>query len=733
MIQDPFYKRESKKYTNPVPSREFILSFFNKNKKFINKKELLINLGIKGLKQNKIIKKRLRAMERDCQIISFKKKYYTLPEHITLIKGIVIGHRDGYGFLKSITLKNDLWISSRQMKLCIHGDIVLAKIYQTKKTQKQEARILKVLNLKNRKIVGKFFCNDKNYNFVIPNDNRFNFKILIFDKFNLDKLNESVVVVELIKRPSNFSNKAVGKIIEILGKKITTSLALKIALRTYEIPYKWPKKIKNKICKIKGSISQNILKNRVDLRSLPFITIDNDDAHDFDDAIFCKEISGIGWNLWVAISDVSYYVKPGTLLDIEAKKRGTSIYFPFQVIPMLPEKLSNDICSLKPNLERLCLICEIKLSSSGEIINYKHYEAVIVSHGRLTYEEVYNIWKGNKKIINKYKKNIIDFVNKLSFFYSVLEISQKNRGSINFENPEPKFILDEQHNIKYIYCAKRNNSHRLIEYCMILANISSADFILKYSEPSLFRDHDKPNTNNVINFRYLLNKFGLTLKGGKNPSSLNYSLLLNNLEKHSCKEIIQINLLRSMKQAVYDSENRGHFGLSLPHYAHFTSPIRRYPDLLLHRSIKYLIKKKKLFHCKFNNLSSGGHHYSITDMKKLGVLCSMTERRADEVTKNVIDWLKCNFMKSKIGKIFNAIIFNITSLGIFIKLNNLFIDSFICVNSINNQIFYLDILNQQLIHKFSKKVFCLGDTIKVKIIDVNLYKHKINCSFVYFN
>ncbi|QCI17359.1 ribonuclease R [Buchnera aphidicola (Aphis helianthi)] len=730
MVVDTYQKNDYKKYINRIPSRESILSFLKEHKNLINQKKIENKFSINNQEDKKALHFRLKAMERDNQIIYTCNRYYIISENLNIVTGKVIGHRDGYGFLRTETLKEDLWLSIKQMKLCIHGDIILARVIKSEKKGRNSAKVLKVLKPNNVLIVGRYYV-EKKIKFVIPDDNRFNFKIFVFSSTLTKKLAiGSIVVVKLNKNFLKKKNKIKGIIVEILGgKEMRTTLAIDIAIRTHSIPYLWPKEVKNQIYEINDKIDQKELKNRIDLRHIPFFTIDEKDACDFDDAIFCKKKNNEeGWDLWVAISDVSYYIKSDSPLDKEAIKRGNSVYFPSLVVPMLPEKISIDLCSLNPYVERLCVICEMSLSNQGELIKYKHYEAVICSKGRFTYDEIFKIWNGDIKLCTKYNK-LLKYIKNLLLLQKVFKKYNISKKGIYFENLETKFILDSNFKIKHIYKHIRNDAHKFIESCMILANIASARFIKKYQYPILFRNHDRPTEDSVKNFRMTLKELGLSLSGGEVPESVNYSNLLKKIKNRPDYEMIQTILLRSMKQAVYSPENRGHFGLSLSSYVHFTSPIRRYPDLLLHRVIKNILfelnnykkdfKKNKSFKCNL---------YHINDIKNIGIHCSMTERRADEANRDVMDWLKCDFMEKKIGNIFTGVVSNVVSFGFFVRLNKYFIDGLVRIDSLHDDYYYFDPVRLKFIGKSTKNIFRLGDTLKVKVVSVNLHQRKIELS-----
>ncbi|MXP56382.1 ribonuclease R [Pantoea sp. Mhis] len=729
MSKDHFQQREKERYKDLIPSRKYILTLLKKHATPINRYEIAQKINITTKKQQEALRRRLRAMDRDGQLVFTHHHCYTLPGPLKLLRGKVIGHRDGYGFLRVEGEKDDLYLSSEQMRLCLHGDIVLAKPSSINRKGRREARIIRILQPRNNRIVGKYFINNQ-INFVVPSDTRLNFDILIPQQETYIKDMGLIVVVEIIQRATRHT-KAIGKIIEVLGKNMSTSLAIDMAIRTHEIPYIWPKIIEKEINKLNLEISENVKKNRIDLRHLPLITIDGEDSCDFDDAVYCEKKNNGGWRLWVAIADVSYYVQPGSALDNEAYQRGTSIYFPSRVVPMLPEILSNGLCSLQLKVDRLCIVCEMNVSENGNLISYKHYEAVMHSYGRLTYNNVWDILQGNLELCKKYAF-LVKHLKELYCLYKKLKTARENRGGISLETQEAKFIFNSELRIKCIEPIVRNDAHKLIEECMILANIASARFIEKNKEPSLFRDHDRPSDDNINDFRIVLKELGLKLSGGKKPQSIDYSDLLKQISNRPDAEMLQTMLIRSMKQAVYDPENRGHFGLALSSYAHFTSPIRRYSDLLLHRTIKYLLSRKKISVKLKDNLIpfKGGCHYTMKQMLQFGQHCSMTERRADEAVRDVIDWMKCDFMQNQVGNVFSGIISSVTNFGFFVRINHLFIDGLVHISTLDNDSYHFDSITQRLIAEYSGFSYRLGEEVEVQVVAVNIEERKIDFSLL---
>ncbi|MBS0969226.1 ribonuclease R [Chimaeribacter arupi] len=727
MSQDPFLEREAEKYDSPIPSREFILEHLAKREAPASREELANELELSSEEQLEALRRRLRAMERDGQLVFTRRQCYALPERLDLLKGTVIGHRDGFGFLRlEGGKKEDIYLSAEQMKMCIHGDVVLAQPSGTDRRGRREARIVRVLVPKTSQIVGRYFT-DAGTGFVVPDDSRLSFDILIPPEEVSGARMGYMVVVELTQRPTR-RTKAVGKIVEVLGDKMGTNMAVDIALRTHEIPHVWPAAVEKQIASLSEHVPEEAKKGRIDLRTLPLVTIDGEDARDFDDAVYCEKKRGGGWRLWVAIADVSYYVRPGTPLDDEARTRGTSVYFPSQVIPMLPEVLSNGLCSLNPQVDRLCMVCEMTISATGRLSSYKFYEAVMSSHARLTYNKVWQIIEGNEELREQYAP-LVKNLEELHEMYEVLDDARADRGGIAFETEEAKFIFNAERRIERVEPTVRNDAHKLIEECMIMANVAAARFVEKFNEPALFRDHDRPSDDHISALKSVLNELGLKMGGGMKPVPKDYADVMDAIADRPDREMLQTMLLRSMKQAIYDPENRGHFGLALSAYAHFTSPIRRYPDLSLHRAIKYILAKQHGT-LKERWTPTGGWHSDYEEMLQLGEHCSMTERRADEATRDVADWLKCDFMQDHVGSVFDGIISSVTGFGFFVRLDDLFIDGLVHVSTLDNDYYRYDNIGQRLVGESSGQVYRLGDEVEIRVEAVHMDERKIDFALV---
>ncbi|MGK2960476.1 MAG: ribonuclease R [Candidatus Malihini olakiniferum] len=722
MSQDLFLEREAEKYESPIPSREFILAHIEKCNTPISPEELAADLKLTTEEQQEALRRRLRAMERDGQLVFTSRQCYALPKKLDLLRGTVIGHRDGFGFLRVEGRKDDLYLSVEEMKCTMHGDVVLAQPLGADRKGRREGRIVRVLEPRTGQIVGRYFLN-AGMGFVVPDDRRLSFNILIPQE-NINSASMGcMVVVELTQRPTR-RTKSIGKIIEILGDKMGTCMAVDIALRTHNIPHTWSKQVEEQVKNFNEQVPESAKQGRVDLRSLPLVTIDGEDARDFDDAAYCEKKRGGGWRLLVAIADVSYYVRPNTPLDHEARARGTSVYFPSQVVPMLPEVLSNGLCSLNPDVDRLCIVCEMTISVTGKLSTYKFYEAVMRSHARLTYTKVWHILQGNAELREHYQP-LVCGLEDLYMVYKALDKAREERGGIAFEIEEAKFIFNAERRIERVESMVRNDAHKMIEECMILANISAAKFVDKNNEVALFRVHGRPSEDHVLALRSVLSELGLTLKGGMKPEPKNYAELMTLVADRPDHEMLQTMMLRSMKQAIYDPENRGHFGLALTSYAHFTSPIRRYPDLSLHRGIKYLLSNRPE-----RWTPTGEWHSDLNEMLQLGIHCSLTERRADEATRDVADWLKCDFMHDHVGESFAGIIASVTGFGFFVRLNNLFIDGLVHVSTLDNDYYRYDNMGQRLIGESSGQVYRLGDEVEIRVEAVNMDERNIDFSLL---
>ncbi|MBE8166941.1 MAG: ribonuclease R [Shewanella sp.] len=725
MTIDPHLEREQDKYENPIPSREYILAYLTKQTSPMTREKIATALDITDEEQLEGLRRRLRAMERDGQLVYTRGHNYGLPERMDLISGTVLGHRDGFGWFKPDEGGDDLYISSRDMQMYFHGDKVLAQKAGSDKRGRREARIVRLVTPRQAPLVGRYYL-DAGMGFVVADDRRISQEILIPAEEKNGARHGDVVVLELTRRPSRYI-KATAKVVEVLGQQMAPGMEIQIALRNYDLPHEWSSVIEKKLRRIPDEVTEEEKQYRVDLRHLPLVTIDGEDARDFDDAVYAETKKSGGWRLWVAIADVSHYVRTDSALDTEAQSRGTSVYFPSQVIPMLPEKLSNGLCSLKPKVDRLCMVAEITISATGKLSGYKFYPAVMHSHARFTYTQVAAMLEGEQGLDEH--QALLPHLKCLQGLYLTLNEQRAARGAIGFETLETQFIFNEQRKIERIEPRSRNQAHKIIEECMIMANVAAAKFVKKHKGEVLYRVHESPSEQKLTNFKAFLAERGLAMGGGNEPDPIDYQNLMLAIAERPDAELIQVMLLRSMRQAVYTPDNNGHFGLALEQYAHFTSPIRRYPDLVLHRVIRHLLSKEQ-GESKEKWTRDGGYHYQLEELDVLAETCSNYERRADEATRDVSDWLKCEFMQDHVGDTFDGVIASVTNFGFFVRLNKLFIDGLVHVSTLASDYFQFDPSRQCLVGESSGQIYQLGDAVTVSVAGVNLDDRQIDLAII---
>ena len=725
-IPDPFREREAEKYENPIPSREAILALIEKQRTPVSRDELMSLLSLSGEEPEEALRRRLRAMERDGQLVFTRAKAYALPEKMNLVKGTVLGHKDGFGFLRPEEGGEDLFLAPREMDRLMHGDYVLVQPTGLDPRGRREARLVRLLKSRELDVVGRYFI-ENDVSFVVPDDTRLGQDILIPPGMNKGARQSQMVVVRITQRPSGRMN-AVGEVLEVLGDHMDPGMEIEVAIRNYGIPHVWPAEVLEEIKGLTEEVPEAAKQGRVDLRQLPLVTIDGEDARDFDDAVYCERKRSGGWRLWVAIADVSYYVRHGKALDAEAHNRGNSVYFPENVIPMLPEVLSNGLCSLNPQVDRLCMVCEMTISETGRMSGYKFFEAVMNSHARLTYTKVAAILEGDPKLRQQYEP-LVGHIEELHKLYLALKHARHQRGAVEFESDETRFIFNAQRKIERIVPLVRNDAHKLIEECMIQANVAAARYIEKCEAETLFRIHERPGELKLDTFRQFLGELGLELKGGLEPEPKDFAELAELVRERPDVELINSMLLRSMSQAQYSADNVGHFGLALKQYAHFTSPIRRYPDLLLHRAIKYQLAKE-LGNPKHKWTPTGGYNHLYDEIQPMGEHCSMTERRADDATRDVADWLKCEYMQDHVGSEMEGVISGVTGFGMFVRLADLHIDGLVHISTLGNDYYHFDAARQTLIGENFRRVHRLGDRVRVKVMGVNLDDRKIDFQLI---
>ncbi len=732
--KDPNAQQEAEKYDQPVPSREFLLNFLEKWGAPISHPLLCRELGIEDEDGIEGVRRRLIAMCRDGQLISNRKGEYGLIRKMDLIPGRVIGHRDGFGFLQPDAGGDDLFLSPRNMREVFDGDRVLVQSIGIDHRGRREGKIVEVLERCTTKLVGRFDGNAGFGSLICENQRITNQVMVIPDPTTgLEYEDGQLVVVEILQQPTR-KQPARARVIEVLGDRMAPGMEIKVAIHNYEIPDEFPDEVHQQIGELDPEVREEDKQNRFDLRKLPFVTIDGEDAKDFDDAVYCEKKTFGGWRLWVAIADVSYYVRPDSPLDREAVKRGNSVYFPEFVVPMLPELLSNGLCSLNPNVDRLAMVCEMTVSRAGKLSGYKFYEAVINSKARLTYTKVGAMVDPDHEEHQHWRqeyREVQPHIDQLHALYKSLRKARDDRGAIDFETVETRIIFDQVRKIDEIVPVHRNDAHKMIEECMLIANVATARFLAKYGKPALYRIHDGPKEAKLENLRSFLGELGLNLPGGDSPEPKDYLKLAEAIENRPDRHIIQTMMLRSMQQAVYSPDNHGHFGLAYPAYTHFTSPIRRYPDLLVHRAIRGAIhsdgKVKGVERPKkFAPDAAFKYQYNLEQMLALGEHCSMTERRADDATRDVVAWLKCEYMQSQIGEVYPGVVAAVTGFGVFVELEDLYVEGLIHITALPSDYYHFEAAKQRLVGDRTRRVFKLGDRLEVQVVRVDLDERKID-------
>jgi ribonuclease R len=717
-VKDPFAKREAEKYEHPIPSRECILQQLEDYGRPASFQALSDALGVETPESIEALNYRLRAMIRDGQLLKDRRNRYCLINRIELLPGRVIGHPDGFGFVQLDSGGQDLFLSARQMRKVFPGDRVLVRKHISDRRSRPEAIIHEVLQHNTENLVGRIFF-ENGLAFVEPEHKQVTQIISIPNDKRGKATHGQIVMVELLAQPSEHKQ-AVGQVIEVLGDHMAPGMEIDIAIRAYDLPHEWPKEVLEEIAYFKPEVGANDLKQRTDLRHLPFVTIDGEDAKDFDDAVYCEPTSKGSWRLLVAIADVSHYVLPNTSLDKEAHKRGNSVYFPERVIPMLPEILSNELCSLKPKVDRLCLVCDMQVSGDGKLSRSRFYTAVIHSNARLTYTEVAAILVDRDEAKSAQYEKLVPHLRNLYSVYQVLHKQRKIRGAIELDTTETRIVFGKGKKIEKIVPVFRNDAHRLIEECMLLANVSAARLLKRNKISALYRIHDSPIDEKLVALREFVGELGVHLKGGKKPQPKDYCDLLDQLRDRPESHLVQTILLRSFSQARYSPENIGHFGLAYPEYAHFTSPIRRYPDLLVHRAIRHVLEHKTV----------ETFAYSLIEMESLGIQCSSTERRADEATRDVVSWLKCEFMQDHVGEVFPGIISSVTHFGLFVELKDIYVEGLVHVTNLPNDYYNHDAVKHRLIGERTGKIYRLADPVTVLVTRVDLSERKIDFELV---
>lgn len=704
-------KGKRKPYKHPIPGRNELLDYLETAGKPQKAEQILKAFGLKGQRMRAVLVDRLYTMVRAGQIIENRSGEYCLSAKLELITGVVSGHRDGFGFVRRDDGGDDVYLSAREMRPLFDGDRVAIKIIGTDRRGKPEGDLVEVLERGLREVAGQFI-RERGIGLVIPDNPKIAHRVLIAKGETGKARPGQIVVAEILDYPTQVEQ-ATGRVVRVIGEPNKKGIATDIAIHSHGIPTTWPEAVREEIKGYGTTVPSAAKKGRVDLRDVDLVTIDGADARDFDDAVYC-EPSGKGWRLLVAIADVSHYVSVNSALDKQATVRGTSVYFPDRVVPMLPEVLSNGLCSLNPKVDRLCLVCDMRVNGEGKVTKSTFVEAVMRSKARLTYSQVGDFLTGASsqdipKALRKPLQNLHDL-------YKAFARARSRRGAIELDLPQTKFDLAKDGTIKSIRVVQRNDAHRLIEECMIAANVQAAKFLRRHKIPGLYRVHPKPDPDRFDDLRQYLLSLGFKVPHPQHVEPRQFNSLLKQAEGRPDTAAISMAMLRSLTHAEYTPNNIGHFGLSLDAYAHFTSPIRRYPDLLVHRAIRHIVRGGK----------PGRFHYDGGTMERLGGITSAYERRAEEATRDVEAWLKAEYMEEHLGDEFDGVITGVTNFGLFVQLNELLVDGLVHVTSLANDYYHYESGAQHLVGERSGRTYKLGEPMRVKVQRVDLENRRID-------
>ena len=660
------------------------------------------------------MQRRLGAMARDGQIIRTRRGEFGLVDRMDLVTGRIIGHRDGFGFLRPDDAGADLFFSPRQMRSLMHGDRVVARVVKVDRNGRREGALVEVIERGVGKVVGRLW-RESGIAFVRPHNSRIHHDVLVPPDAGAGARDGDYVVARVTEPPTK-RHPPIGVIEEVLGHQMLPGMEIDVAIRAHELPVAWSEGVEAEAAVLPAEVRSADAEGREDLRGLGFVTIDGEDARDFDDAVYCERTAG-GWRVVVAIADVSAYVHPGTGLDDEARLRGNSVYFPDRVIPMLPESISNGLCSLRPREDRLCIGCELIVTASGRVHRSRFFEGVIRSRARLTYTEVAGALEGDGTPLRAGLAEAVPMLDALNGAYAALRGARDARGAIDLDMTETRVVLGADGRVERLEPLVRNVAHRIIEECMVAANVAAARFLERHRRPVLFRVHEGPSLDKVEDLRVFLDEFGLKLAGGDAPEPRHFAAVIERAASRPDAHLVQTVLLRSLSQAAYAPANVGHFGLAHRAYVHFTSPIRRYPDVIAHRAIRHALHRGR---------AGDFDPAPGSTLAALGDHCSMTERRADDATRDAIAWLKCEFMLEKLGEAFDATVTGVAAFGVFVTLDDVFVEGLVHVSALGSEYFRFDPVRHQLSAERSRRAFRLADRMRVRVENVNLDERRVD-------
>ena len=711
--QDPHHRREAGNYENPILSREGLLQFLRDADGPLSLDELAKALKLTAPDRYEALQRRLQAMVRDGQLLLNRRGGYAPTAALDLLAGTVVAHPDGFGFVKFETGGDDGFLNPSELRKCFHGDRVLVSVINLDHRGRRNVAIAEVLERRHTRITGRFNVR-AGIATVVPDDKRLMHEVLIGpDDRNAAK--DGQLVVAEITSPPESGRPPIGKVLVVLGDTLTPSKVVEMAIYGHNLPHEFPEPVLNEADAVPVDVPAGDLAGRVDIRHLPLVTIDGEDAKDFDDAVYC-EANAEGFRLVVAIADVSHYVRPGSALDDEAVNRGTSVYFPGFVVPMLPENLSNGICSLKPKVDRLCFVCDMQVGFDGRVTRSSFYEAVMHSHARLTYSEVWKVVGEGDEAQKAALGSLLPAIERLHQLYGILAKARAQRGAIEFESGEVHFELDARGEVIRGGLLARNDAHKLIEECMIAANVEAGKAVLREQVPAPFRVHDRPPESKYADLLEYLKEFSLSLPSYAKVQPKDFTNLLKKVRQRPDAALLETVLLRSQSLAVYGTDNKGHFGLALEAYSHFTSPIRRYPDLLLHRALKQVLV----------TASDGGFRYEAEEMTRLCLLCSEKERRADEAEREVDERYRSAWMAQHVGSQFDGVISGVTSFGLFVELTDSKVNGLVHVTQLPHDYWHFDPLRKTLTGERKRMSFRLGDPIRVLVLRASVEDKRID-------
>ncbi|MGH8128243.1 MAG: ribonuclease R [Gammaproteobacteria bacterium] len=708
---DPDAERQAERYDLPIPSRRLLRDYFEQRAAPLALDVVASEFGLGGERKD-ALGHRLGAMCRDGELVSNRRNQFCLTRRLPVQTGTVLAHRDGFGFLSPDEGGDDVFLPPRVMRSLMHGDRASVRV-QKNHDGRSEGRLVDVLERARTQLAGTYF-REHGLSFVRPADPRIADDVLVPTDAVAEAKPGQMVTVELTAFPDHHSP-AVGRVVEVLGDRAMAGMASELAVRNHDLPHVWPKAVLAEAEALPTHVRTEDCAGREDLRELPLVTIDGEDARDFDDALYCRPERD-GFRLYVAIADVAHYVRRNSALDAEALNRGNSVYFPDRVIPMLPEALSNGLCSLNPDVDRLCMVAEMKVRKDGSVTRSRFYSAVMHSRARLTYTEVAAILVDGDKDARRKRESLIEHLEALHGVYRALAKERAQRGAIDFDSVEPRFMFGVDGHVSGLKPLVRNAAHRLVEECMIAANSAVAHRLSGKKIPALYRSHERPPADKLADLREFLGLHGLNLGGGSEPQPAHYAKLMRAIAQRPDRMRIETMLLRSLSQAMYVSDSTAHFGLALTHYAHFTSPIRRYPDLLVHRALKHL----------FTGEPAAAFAYDADEMQALGRRCSMTERRADEASREVADALKAEYMSSRVGEEFAGVVTGVTGFGLFVQLEDLFVEGLVHVTALSSDYYEFDSATQRLNGTRSGVSYAVGDRMQVRVARVSIEERKID-------